>query len=51
MRYHCAFAHEGGGLLALFKTKTDPKVVPAQLKIPDHIAIIMDGNGRWAKNA
>ena len=49
MRYHCAFAHEGGGLLALFKTKTDPKVVPAQLKIPDHIAIIMDGNGRWAK--
>ena len=35
--------------MALFKTKTNPKVVPAQLKIPEHIAIIMDGNGRWAK--
>lgn len=22
-----------------------------ELKVPNHIAIILDGNGRWAKNA
>ena len=35
--------------MALFKTKTNLSTVQAQLKIPEHIAIIMDGNGRWAK--
>ncbi len=38
-----------GAALALFKTKTDMSVAQMQLKIPNHIAIIMDGNGRWAK--
>lgn len=33
--------------LALFKKR---RSVAADRKIPDHIAIIMDGNGRWAKN-
>lgn len=33
--------------LALFKKR---KTVAADRKIPEHIAIIMDGNGRWAKN-
>ncbi|CAM3128619.1 undecaprenyl diphosphate synthase [Leuconostoc rapi] len=35
--------------MALFKPKPNVSVANAQLKIPDHIAIIMDGNGRWAK--
>jgi len=34
-------------ILALFKKR---RSVAADRKIPDHIAIIMDGNGRWAKN-
>ena len=38
-----------GAILALFKTKTNFSTVQAKLKIPDHVAIIMDGNGRWAK--
>ena len=33
--------------MALFKKK---KEISAERKIPEHIAIIMDGNGRWAKN-
>ncbi|MGX7052126.1 isoprenyl transferase [Leuconostoc palmae] len=35
--------------MALFKSKDNIVVVDNQLKIPNHIAIIMDGNGRWAK--
>jgi undecaprenyl diphosphate synthase len=35
--------------LALFKTKENTVYDTTQLKIPEHIAIIMDGNGRWAK--
>lgn len=38
-----------GIILALFKPKKNVSVAHEQLKIPDHIAIIMDGNGRWAK--
>lgn len=34
-------------ILAFFKKK---KEAPEGRKIPEHIAIIMDGNGRWAKN-
>ena len=33
--------------MAFFKTK---KELSADRKLPEHIAIIMDGNGRWAKN-
>lgn len=33
--------------LAFFKKK---KETPTERKLPEHIAIIMDGNGRWAKN-
>ena len=33
--------------VALFKKK---KETPISRVIPEHIAIIMDGNGRWAKN-
>lgn len=33
--------------MALFKRK---KALEIDKKIPEHIAIIMDGNGRWAKN-
>ncbi|EUJ41152.1 undecaprenyl pyrophosphate synthase [Brochothrix campestris FSL F6-1037] len=35
----------------LFKKTNGTKALPQQLttdKIPQHIAIIMDGNGRWA---
>lgn len=35
--------------MALFKTKENTVYDTTQLKIPEHIAIIMDGNGRWAK--
>lgn len=34
-------------MLALFKQKTQQTV---ERQLPEHIAIIMDGNGRWAKN-
>ena len=34
-------------ILAFFKKKKETNV---DRKIPEHIAIIMDGNGRWAKN-
>lgn len=33
--------------MAFFRKK---KETPIDRKIPEHIAIIMDGNGRWAKN-
>ena len=33
--------------MALFQSPT--RTVPAVPKVPRHIAIIMDGNGRWAK--
>ena len=26
-----------------------PSVPSTELRIPEHVAIIMDGNGRWAK--
>ncbi len=32
--------------MALFKSKTTDNV---EIKIPNHIAIVMDGNGRWAR--
>ncbi|AFT81887.1 isoprenyl transferase [Leuconostoc carnosum] len=35
--------------MALFKTKNSLNSEMTNLKIPNHIAIIMDGNGRWAK--
>ncbi len=40
-----------GNLLSIFKSKKDStnEVVLDMNKIPQHIAIIMDGNGRWAK--
>ncbi len=34
-------------VLALFNSNSDTDSVA--LKIPNHIAVIMDGNGRWAK--
>jgi undecaprenyl diphosphate synthase len=34
--------------MALFKSST--KSVPPVANVPRHIAMIMDGNGRWAKN-
>ncbi len=33
--------------MALFKSST--RTIPASAEVPRHIAIIMDGNGRWAK--
>ena len=38
-RYETPFAHPSGAT---------PPPVPADL-VPDHVAIVMDGNGRWAK--
>ena len=39
--------HGGAGLVELF----DPKrKAPAFSKVPAHIAIVMDGNGRWANS-
>lgn len=35
--------------MALFKIKNEETKTVSQLKIPRHVAIIMDGNGRWAK--
>lgn len=34
---------------AFFKKKKIITQTPSDLKIPNHISIIMDGNGRWAK--
>ena len=34
---------------SLFSKKKAPEVDASQLKIPVHLAVIMDGNGRWAK--
>lgn len=31
------------------KNSSEQTIDPASLKIPEHVAIIMDGNGRWAK--
>ncbi|MEO2602828.1 undecaprenyl diphosphate synthase family protein, partial [Clostridium butyricum] len=39
-------------MLDMFKTKKDEQSNELELdmnNIPNHIAIIMDGNGRWAK--
>jgi len=36
-----------GGTVALFQSST--RTIPVAPKVPKHIAIIMDGNGRWAK--
>jgi len=33
--------------MALFSSST--RTIPASVNVPQHIAIIMDGNGRWAK--
>ena len=35
---------------SLFSKKKAPEVDASQLKIPVHLAVIMDGNGRWAKS-
>ena len=35
--------------MALFKAKEKPTVTLDMERLPRHIAIIMDGNGRWAK--
>lgn len=37
-------------MLKIFKRKKDTSKKKELLKIPEHVAIIMDGNGRWAKN-
>lgn len=36
-----------GFMMALFQSST--RTDPATPQVPRHIAIIMDGNGRWAK--
>ena len=36
--------------LGFRKPKETETIVSEQLVVPSHIAIIMDGNGRWAKN-
>jgi undecaprenyl diphosphate synthase len=33
--------------MALFQSST--RIIPDALRVPRHIAVIMDGNGRWAK--
>ena len=35
--------------MALFKAKEKENIAPDMTRLPRHIAIIMDGNGRWAK--
>jgi len=36
--------------MAIFgKTETDKTIVPGAAWLPQHVAIIMDGNGRWAQ--
>ncbi len=37
--------------MALFKRKQDPtpSALPEDIVLPQHVGIIMDGNGRWAK--
>ena len=34
---------------SFFSRKKTPSIDESELKIPTHIAVIMDGNGRWAK--
>ena len=34
--------------MALFKKRTTEQPIDME-KLPQHVAIIMDGNGRWAK--
>ena len=35
--------------MALFKSKEKEEVSVDMTRLPRHVAIIMDGNGRWAK--
>ena len=37
------------GKFSIFSRKKAEKIDESQLKIPTHLAVIMDGNGRWAK--
>jgi undecaprenyl diphosphate synthase len=39
--------NEGGRRMGIFGSRV--KKLPEENKIPQHIGIIMDGNGRWAK--
>lgn len=34
----------------MFKWVNPKTKIEAELSVPEHVAIIMDGNGRWAKN-
>jgi len=36
--------------MALFRRKVDKQNLPPQERMPRHVAIIMDGNGRWAQS-
>lgn len=46
---HCRGALLHGGKNMLFQQKTSQNITLDPERIPTHIAIIMDGNGRWAK--
>ena len=35
--------------MALFKKKQNQEITISDIQLPEHIGIIMDGNGRWAK--
>ena len=35
--------------MALFKKKPAQELSIKDIQLPEHIGIIMDGNGRWAK--
>ena len=35
--------------MALFKKKQSQEISIADIELPEHVGIIMDGNGRWAK--
>ena len=35
--------------MAIFKKKPEPELSLADIILPEHVGIIMDGNGRWAK--
>jgi undecaprenyl diphosphate synthase len=47
--------HDDGPVIALVKRRAgfikgrNPRMQTASANIPHHVAIIMDGNGRWAK--